>query len=513
MKVVRKPKAMRKPKPKMVSTTLETLEVLLDEGLCRIVRADMLEYLDSLEPESFDACVTDPPYELGFMGKSWDTSGVSFRKETWEKILRVLKPGGHLVAFGGTRTVHRIGVAIEDAGFECRDLLVWHYGSGFPKSLNISKAIDKAAGATRVVIGVNPNYRANKGAHRNTIMQPMSPGEAEVRSIPATPEAALWDGWGTGLKPSTEPIILARKPISEKTIAANVLKHGTGAINVGVCRIGTEKRRLCGSKRQDRDGKIYGVFNGIPAKDVSGRWPANLLLSHSHECICVGTREAKGVQHGAGRVGFGAEREDGYVKGQGRSYTPDETTDLWACVPGCPIRMIDEQSGNKGSGRGAPTVSAGTKSGRGTWTSGGGSHRSGAVNVGVRDFGDSGGASRFFYCAKASTDERSLGLPLSRRNMHPTVKPIALMRWLVRLVTPPGGIVLDPFAGSGTTGVAAIAEGFRAVIVERDPDSASDCVLRVKVALRVGKDIDKTKRFKLKGNRLKVNRRKKGDRS
>ena len=340
--------------------------IMLFTGKCEEVLPSVLL------PNSLDSIVTDPPYELGFMGKEWDSSGIAFSREMWAECFRVLKPGGHLLSFGGTRTWHRMAVAIEDAGFEIRDSIAWMHGQGFPKSLDVSKAIDKAAGATREVKWVkasNPKatgqgHDGQAGATRPFIEKAlketggMTPTAGDV---PLTPEAAKWQGWGTALKPAFEPIVVARKPF-RGTVAANVLAHGTGALNIDGCRIGTTET-LGRAKGGWGDAAVgatnYGNFNSVGVTVEGGRWPANVVLSE------------------------------------------DQATEL-------------------------------------------------------------GEAARFFYCAKAPTSER----PKVDGQAHATVKPLTLMRWLVQLVTPPGGIVGDPFAGSGTTLEAAYLEGFSAVGVE-----------------------------------------------
>lgn len=349
---------------------------------------DSRELLAQRRPESVSAIVTDPPYELGFMGKTWDNSGIAFDPTFWAECLRVLKPGGHLLAFGGTRTFHRIAVAIEDAGFEIRDSIAWMYGTGFPKSLDVSKAIDAAAGATRQVVGLSPHshdrtassYQVDDGQHGYI-------GRAEgerTLTAPATDDAKQWQGWGTTLKPAHEPIIVARKPLIG-TVAANVLAHGTGALNIDATRIGTEGG-TSGAGAGPR-GAVFGQgLNGSFGKPIPGmgRWPANVVLD----------------------------------EGQAAA--------------------LDEQSGYQKDGV--------------------------AVNRNRPE--DGGGASRFFYCAKAPKKER----PVVDGVAHATVKPLALMRYLVRLVTPPDGIVLDPFAGSGTSLEAAYLEGFRSIGYELTPE-------------------------------------------
>lgn len=383
-----------------------------------IHHGDCLDILPTLDAESVDACVTDPPYGLAFMGKAWD-HGVP-GEPYWREVSRVLKPGGHLLAFGGTRTHHRLMVAIEDAGFEIRDCLMWLYGSGFPKSLDVSKAIDKAAGAERQVIGENP-LAAKQTGQENTA----SHGDRQSNlyiTAPATDAAQQWAGWGTALKPAWEPIILARKPLAG-TVAATVLMHGTGALNVDGCRIGTGEDLKAAdyddSRRQSpkfsgilSHGK-QGEYRRSPGTVPAGRWPANVCL--------------------------------------------DEEA----------ARLLDEQSGER---PGSPKQwrSNGKRSGTSFNAADDGSLQAPMDRFG---YGDTGGASRFFYTAKASRSERGA------YNDHPTVKPLALMRWLVRLVTPSGGVVLDPFLGSGTTALACQREGFGCIGIERDEHS-------VEIALR-----------------------------
>jgi DNA modification methylase len=375
--------------------------------MIELLHGDCLDRLRELPDCSVDACVTDPPYGLSFMGKAWDYDVPG--ADVWREVLRVLKPGGHLLAFAGTRTQHRMAVQIEDAGFEIRDLIAWVYGSGFPKSLDVSKAIDKAAGAEREVVGsrVADDIRGGN-------MHAANRGERHVINItaPATPEAQQWTGWGTALKPALEPITVARKPLMG-TVAANVLEHGTGAINVDGCRV-------TGS---------------------SGRWPANLIHDGSDEVVGLFPESNSSKPSANGRYGEG--------KGKGAAGVSVFTTGFNSSTPNRP------------------------------------------------PIGDSGSAARFFYCAKASKKDRDEGLTLppqsfvqfqtgngasgkpsslsegrdtQYRNTHPTVKPTELMRYLCRLVTPPGGVVLDPFMGSGSTGKAAVLEGFRFIGIEREAE-------------------------------------------
>ena len=245
--------------------------------LNRIYNMDCLEGMKLLDDNSVDSIVTDPPYELGFMGKKWDSTGIAYNVDVWRECLRVLKPGGHLLAFGGTRTYHRMACAIEDAGFEIRDQMQWIYGSGFPKSMDISKAIDKKFGAEREVVG---EYQTHD-IRNNGLMDKKGSMTVNITKA-ATPEAKQWDGWGTALKPANEPIVVARKPISEKTVAENVLKWGTGGLNIDGCRIGDEERTYKGgTKLYEERPWTKAQANGErarPTYKVSGRFPANVIL-------------------------------------------------------------------------------------------------------------------------------------------------------------------------------------------------------------------------------------------
>lgn len=397
-------------------------------GDCRTV-------LETMGECSVDAVVTDPPYELGFMGKSWDKAGVSYEPATWSAVHRVLKPGGHLLAFGGSRTFHRIAVAIEDAGFEIRDTISWLYGSGFPKSHDIGKAVNaqqKLGGCSvqlRREAAMGANYTPSEVVgQRGTATVYSAPSSKPVEYMEApTEDAVKWSGWGTALKPAWEPVIVARKrPIG--TIAENVLAHQTGAMNIEACRIpatdGYEKMwdKPMSTNISAPGGANFNSGTGVQHvvdlshKKPSGRWPANVIL--------------------------------------------DEDS----------ARMIDEQAGSRGGGYG---VRGGANRTDGDIFSG-----LGATGE-VVGYGDSGGPSRFFYCPKASKSERNFGVPQPDfdtkefgkhryANFHPTVKPIELMRYLCRLVTPTGGVVLDPFMGSGSTGCAALMEGFSFIGVERE---------------------------------------------
>jgi site-specific DNA-methyltransferase (adenine-specific) len=348
--------------------------------------------------------------------------GAGFQEwcETWAReALRVLKPGGHLLAFGGTRTFHRLTCGIEDAGFEVRDCLSWLYGSGFPKSLDVSKAIDKAAGAEREVVGTRTLMgRAAQSTKEKggtyTAAAPSSAGMTKDVDItaPATEDAQAWDGWGTALKPAWEPCVVARKPLVG-TVAANVQQHGTGALNIDGCRIAGEVPSVP-QPNIARENYTVGGSEGrngeISVPHAAGRWPANVAF--------------------------------------------DEEA----------AAMLDAQSGERKT---TSTYERGAGVDSVVYGPGVGKRNAGEMQIG---YADTGGASRFFYTAKASRADRNAGGLAD--NTHPTVKPTDLMRWLVRLVTPPGGVVLDPFAGSGSTLVAARAEGVRAVGIEREDEYA-----------------------------------------
>ena len=354
-----------------------------------------LDVLPTLLDNSVDSIVTDPPYELGFMGKSWDNSGIAYSVELWTECMRVLKPGGHLLAFGGSRTWHRLAVAIEDAGFEMRDSIAWLYGSGFPKSHNVALGIDKVMGhANRGrAIPMASTYQASDKEEKNKLTS--NPVDAYSAK---SPESEQWQGWGTALKPAFEPIVVARKPFAKgDTVAANVLKYGTGGLNIDASRVAGNIQSV---PQPNFKGSVFSGEQGrsdVMSDNTKGRWPANIIL-------------------------------DEYTAG-----------------------LVDEQSED---------------------------------------------TSRFFYQAKASKRDRNEGLeelpskgkvfngqnpesagmaegsvedkfttkPAS--NFHPTVKPTTLMEYLIKLVTPAGGIVLDPFTGSGSTGKAALLNGFQFIGIE-----------------------------------------------
>lgn len=378
-----------------------------------IIHGDCLRELKLLPDNSVDSIVTDPPYGLSFMGKKWDYDVPTV--EIWREALRVIKPGGHLLSFAGTRTYHRMACNIEDAGFEIRDQIMWLYGSGFPKSHDVSKAIDKAAGAEREVIGTVK--RTGSRGNSETVHQ--SGGDKSgVSSItaPATEAAKQWQGWDTALKPANEPIVVARKPLEAGlTVAANVMKWGTGALNIDESRIEGRERTDYGLKNAKRNNvNAYGA-DGSSAdfNSQAGRWPANVLL--------------------------------------------DEEA----------AKALDEQSGAVG---GSPGVRKNGKSKNNSMSGDNLGHISHGYNE------PKSGASRFFYVAKASKRERGEG------NVHPTVKPIALMEYLIKLVTPENGTVLDPFLGSGTTLLAAIKNDFAYIGIEREADYVAIARARIKSA-------------------------------
>ena len=382
---------------------------------------DCIEQMRKLPDNSVDSIVTDPPYELGFMGKSWDSTGIAYSVKMWDECLRVLKHGGHLLAFSGSRTYHRMAVAIEDAGFEIRDQIMWVYGSGFPKSHNISKAIDKMAGAEREVIG--QKMHARKGvaiAEERTTVGAGAYGESRLGdiTISATDEAKQWDGWGTALKPAHEPIVMARKPFPKGyTVVQNVLEFGVGGINIDGSRVGDEVRTYGGMSANQPEVGTFRDDNWVP-KDievtVAGRFPANFIHDGS-----------------------------------------DEATELLGNSAGffyCP--KTSKKDRNEGLDNFEERQSVG----------GGG---------GIGDYlDDVNSASGKFGSEKAPS-----------KNNHPTVKPTELMRYLVRMVTPPNGTVLDPFTGSGSTGKASVLEGFNFIGCELDPDYIAIAEARIKHGL------------------------------
>jgi len=504
-----------------------------------VLNGNNIELLKQYPDNYFDAIVTDPPYGLGkepnaselmkdwiekgchevggsgFMGKEWD----AFVPQPifWKEIFRVLKHGGHVLAFYGTRTYDWGVMAMRFAGFEVRDCIQWLYGSGFPKSHNVGKSVDKIQGNEREFVGttktngikaitksrVEQGYRKNLTIANSRDERVLDKGNSE------------WEGFGSALKPANEPIVLARKPLEKGlSIAENVLKWGTGAINIDGCRVGVDMANEgANAKRMDKTYKgKSAIWNNADSPTTfdcysKGRFPANLILTHHPECECVGTKKVgKGErkQHEDGEV---SSANEGYTRPNKSSFTHkdssvianygEEEIEDWNCVNDCPIKILDQQSGESQS----------SQSMRGE---GGGGDKVQQLNYrenSLRGHTDKGGASRFFYIAKASKSERNKGLegfdekqsiggggltsPIDENgnfivsgdkgtagkygsakapstNFHPTVKPIKLMQYLVRLIAPPNGIVLDPFCGSGTTGIACKLEGFEFVGMEQD---------------------------------------------
>lgn len=386
----------------------------------KLYKGKMQEVLSTFEEESVDSIICDPPYELNFMGKGWDNSGVAFQKETWGHCFRVLKEGGYLLAFGGSRTFHRIAVAIEDAGFEIRDCIMWLYGSGFPKSMNIGLAIDKKLGVESEVVGKKDYTMPSKIYNINN-------GSGErldcYETQPSSTLGKNYQGWGTALKPAYEPIIVARKPF-KGSLVDNVIKNGVGGLNIDECRIETndETRRIKGGWQYngyvggEYDNEKYNAFENRPHQ---GRFPANVILTYDetdYEEVCGGMPNTSGD-----------ERQTKYIENPGTSWKNTS-------------KIIKRSFYN-----------------------------------------DEGSASRYFYCAKATKKDRDEGLELfeakqkpeyclqyhngekrnetaTRKNIHPTVKPVELMQYLVRLVTPKNGTILDCFMGSGSTGKAVMFE-------------------------------------------------------
>lgn len=401
-----------------------------------VIQGDCLEILKTLSPHSIDSLVTDPPAGISFMGKAWDDDKggrkqwIAWMTEVMTECLRVMKPGAHGLVWALPRTSHWTATALEDAGFEVRDVVMHLFGSGFPKSLDISKAIDKHAGAEREIIDT---IKKTPSAHSENMHEgyrrPRAKDHPKTMDItaPPTPEAKQWFGWGTALKPASEHWILIRKPCSEKTVAANVLKHGTGGINVDASRIGVSATDP--NKRRDTGGyasiETRAITQNAPynstrgATLTTGRFPANLVLSHSEHC--------------------------------------DDTQ----CDIECAIKRLDEQSGSRPPGY---RKNASTQSG---------SNFQSNLGAGERGYKDTGGASRFFYCAKASKSDKG------KDNNHCTVKATKLMSYLIRMITPPNGVVLDPFMGSGSTGVAAKECGFGFIGIEKEKEYAEIALRRM----------------------------------
>jgi len=438
----------------------------------RLILGECLEKLREMEDNSVDSIVTDPPYGISFMGKKWDYDVPS--TEIWRECLRVLKPGGHLLSFAGSRTYHRMAVNIEDAGFEIRDQLMWIYGSGFPKSHNIGKGVDKKLGNEREVIGISKgkgytSIQEKNLEHGNRPYVDGLPYEKADRTL--TKGNSEWEGWGTALKPAHEPIVMARKPLSEKTVVDNVLEWGTGGINIDGSRI-THNEPIKVMKAQEGGNKVFGQagrYQETTELKPEGRFPANILLSEeAAENLDQSTEPTKGnkkprVQKTSRRYG-----ENNFTSGG--LYAPE--------------------------GNITPT------------------------------YNDEGGVSRYFYVAKPSKKEKDLGLTSEektqkdlatqktqhlipdknnndklrenpylgatsgvRKNTHPTVKPIKLMEYLIKMVTPVGGTTLDPFMGSGSTGVAALQNGFDFIGIEMEQEYMDIAKQRINASYQTKLDI------------------------
>lgn len=448
-----------------------------------IHHGDCLDVLRELPDASVDSVVTDPPYSYSFMARHWDSHPTPLAFQQWcqqwaTECLRVMKPGAHLLAFGGTRTSHRLACAIEDAGFEIRDSIAWLYGSGFPKSLDVGKAIDRAAGAEREVVGSRilrgraAQSTQDKGG-TYTAGAPSSAGLTKVEEFtaPATDAARQWHGWGTALKPAHEPIVVARKPLAG-TVAANVLAHGTGALNVDGCRVGDGARPLIVSKSEDSTGILGNGLNGSShgGSTTAGRWPANVVLDEDQAAALDAQSGELHSQDPRTRRGSRGESRAFGQRDPGDNYgDTGGASRFFKVVPLDPPRMF--YTAKAGAGERPRVAKAGAGEGRVTGL--GGKIRE--CNVcGTRAI-NSGAAE--LTCGHA--DHTWIDNPRAEHTAHPTVKPLALMRWLVRLVTLPGGTVLEPFAGSGTTVEAALLEGFACIAVEREAEYLPLIVQRI----------------------------------
>ena len=450
-----------------------------------LINGDMLEELDKLDENSIDCIITDPPYELNFMGKEWDNTGIAFNKNTWEKCLRVLKPGGHLLAFAGSRTMYGIGYAIQQAGFEIRDTIMWLYGCGFPKSMNIGLAIDKKTGVESKVVGIKEHCK--KDFKENNLYAQDEANKNNTKCFGYGTEIVReaqneWKGWGTCLKPSFEPIIVARKSF-KGSLVDNVIEYGVGGINIDECRVELNgEKPPQGSGNKPKDTVLASMYkngngkNGLPnITPVDGRFPANTILTYDdtdYDEVCGG---------------FPIGGQNGNIDKR--------------------YEMNNQVYGDYGYCN--------------TWQA----------------YNDSGSASRYFYCAKATSKDRDEGLesfdvintgelqggrkdgslgslrvrtdgsigvnPYAgngspKRNIHPTVKPTELMQWLVRLVAPKGAVILDPFMGSGSTGKAIAYENneknkeYKFIGIEQDKEYCDIANARIKYALgsRVVEKVD-----------------------
>ena len=438
------------------------MQLYSETGDFRLYQGSMLDMLQVIAPNSIDAVVTDPPYELGFMGKGWDNSGIAFQADTWRKCYSVLKHGGYLLAFGGTRTFHRIACAIEDAGFEIRDTIMWLYGSGFPKSMNIGLAIDKKNGVESEIVGYTSQQDIRSGNYTGVCT---NNNEYSRVDWPIKKASNEWAGWGTALKPAYEPVIVARKPC-EGSCVDNVIRYGVGGLNIDGCRVGDETISYYPTNLTEAHGNKFGNGAYMPkdtTKDPiehSGRYPANVILTYDESDkaeVCGGMPETK--------------------SNGGKATMP-------------------EMSGGEMGVCNFQTIGAKR------------------IETDYTCPMDEGSAARYYYCAKASKRDRDEGLDAFQekqttdgslrcnvelapniravstlhRNTHPTVKPTDLMQYLVRLVTPPNGTVLDPFNGSGSTGKAVMYEnrdrnaGYKYIGIELTPEYLPIADARIRYA-------------------------------
>ena len=463
-----------------------------------LLNGDCIEEMQKLIDDGVqvDSVVTDPPYHLtsmtsrygkadakecgygndgsfrrlskGFMGKEWDGGDIAFQVETWRKCYDLLKPGGHLIAFSGSRTYHRMAVAIEDAGFEIRDQCIWLYGSGFPKSHNIGKEVDKKMGNEREVLG---SKVTNVGMQGNNFNTGSKSGKVDV-----TKGNSEWEGWGTALKPAHEPMVLARKPLSEKSVADNVMQHRTGAINIDACRI---------------EGEVKHPETMPDFRDQGEQSKAAIGVDKLSFGQTSNAKRKKVVRKPRSDDGVWSDDNSG-MKSEGSEFADADPRGRW---PSNVMHDGSEQVQEIFPETNSTEVSR-QRTHKGIW-----SDNKDEDGEYMPAYGDQGNASRYFYCAKTSKEERNFGLHgfknqvaggmggradgslgsiTMNKNVHPTVKPLELMKYLVRLVTPKGGLVLDPFMGSGSTGMAAREEDFKFVGIEKEEEYYEIAKARIK---------------------------------
>ena len=463
-----------------------------------VYNGDCLEVMDKLDKCSVDSIVTDPPYHLtsivkrfgkedsapaqfgtdgafaraskGFMGKEWDGGDIAFQVDTWRKCYELLKPGGHLIAFSGSRTYHRMAVAIEDAGFEIRDQCIWLYGSGFPKSHNIGKEVDKKMGNEREIVKTNNRIATSLGNDLN-----MDGGKAN-KDYKYTQGNSDWEGWGTALKPAHEPMVLARKPLSEKSVADNVMKHETGAINIDACRI---------------EGEVKHPETMPDFRDQGEKSKAAIGVDKLSFGQTSNAKRKKVVRKPRSDDGVWSDDNSG-MKSEGSEFADADPRGRW---PSNVMHDGSEQVQEIFPETSSTEVSR-QRTHKGIW-----SDNKDEDGEYMPAYGDQGNASRYFYCAKTSKEERNFGLHgfknqvaggmegrsdgslgsiTMNKNVHPTVKPLELMKYLVRLVTPKGGVVLDPFMGSGSTGMGAREEDFNFIGIEKEEEYYEIAKARIK---------------------------------